>query len=121
MVAKYVLQVNGVDLTDLVERNSYSTSLTNVTSARITTLDGVDHVTLIRQKGVLRCRLNPQTAAETKLVMDALRVLPAEVYYHCIQRNANVYANMMVDGMSGDYLAKIGDWIQTGTLTFTEL
>ena len=57
MVHKYTLIINGFDCTDMVERDSYSTSLFPVTVPMITTMDGVDHTRIIRYKARLNvCR-----------------------------------------------------------------
>ena len=86
-IHKFPLVVNGVDLTDMVERDSYETTIDPVIGASVTTMDGVDHVAVIRYKGEIRVSLNPKTEAEVQTAMAALMVQPMEVYYHCLQRN----------------------------------
>ena len=79
MAHKYTLTVNGFDLTDMVERDSYSTSLFPVTTPMITTMDGIDHTRLIRHKARVQVTLNPQTAEQTALLTAALMTSPMTV------------------------------------------
>lgn len=93
-MVKYVLEINGKDFSSLVERDSYNTGLIPVTTEPVTTLDGIDHVALIRTKGILTVNLNPQTATDTAELFNELLKWPLQVKYHCLQRNLDVYAAM---------------------------
>lgn len=125
MAFKYTLIVNGFDLTDMVERDSYSTSLFPVAVPTITTMDGVDHTRIIRHKARLNVSLNPQTAEQSALLTAALMVSPMTVQFHCLQRNQDITAKMILDEISADYLSRclaLGQkWFQIDDLTFTEL
>lgn len=125
MAHKYTLTVNGFDLTDMVERDSYSTSLFPVTTPIITTMDGIDHTRLIRHKARVQVSLNPQTAEQTALLTAALMTSPMTVQFHCLQRNMDVTATMIIDEISADYLSRclaLGQkWMELDDLTFTEL
>lgn len=125
MVHKYTLIINGFDCTDMVERDSYSTSLFPVAVPMITTMDGVDHTRIIRYKARLHVSLNPQTAEQGALLTAALMDSPMTVQFHCLQRNDDYTAKMILDEISADYLSRclaLGQkWIQPDDLTFTEL
>ena len=125
MVHKYTLIINGFDCTDMVERDSYSTSLFPVTVPMITTMDGVDHTRIIRYKARLNVSLNPQTAEQAALLTSALMDSPITVQFHCLQRNEDITAKMILDEISADYLSRClaygQKWIQPDDLTFTEL
>ena len=125
MAHKYTLIVNGFDLTDMVERDSYSTSLEPVAVPIITTMDGIDHTRIIRYRSRLQVSLNPQTAEQSALLTNALMISPMSVQFHCLQRNTTVTANMIIDEISADYLSRClaygKKWYQLDDLTFTEL
>lgn len=118
-------KVNNTDYSGYIERDSYSTSVIPVYSETITTLDGVDHKTLKRLKGRLSVGLNPQNAANTALICADLLSSPVEVQYHCLQRNLDITANMVVDTVSADFLSRClfrgENWNQTQSITLTEL
>mgnify|MGYP007057775848 FL=1 len=75
----YTLTINGVDFTAMVERDSYQTDTVPIYTERITTMDGVDHVALLRNKSTLTFEFNPQTTAQTKTACDALLMESIEV------------------------------------------
>lgn len=125
MAIKYTLIINGFDATEMVERDSYSTSLFPVSVPMITTMDGVDHTRIIRYKARLNVSLNPQTAEQAAALTAALMVSPMEVQFHCLQRDTDITAKMILDEISADYLSRClafgKKWIQPDDLTFTEL
>ena len=122
---KYTLIVNGVDIADFVERDSYRTTLYPVFSEAVQTLDGVGHTALLRKKGELSARFNPRTAADTAIICAALLNAPCEVQYHCLQRNADVTALMTIDSVSALYLSRClycrQKWNDIDSITLTEL
>ena len=103
---KYTFIVNGNDYTWLVERDSYRTAVTPVYGETIQTLDGVGHTALLRVKGSLTVKLNPQTAAQTAAICADLLNAPCEVQYKCLQRNVNVTALMVLDVVSAMFLSR---------------
>lgn len=125
MVTKYPLEINGVDFSHMVERDSYVTSIHVVYSDTITTMDGVDHVAAIRNRGVLTVKFNPQTSANTAKLCTALLKCPLQVRYHCLQRDMDVYATMIIDSVSSQYLSRVlymgQKWNETKSITFKEL
>ncbi|MCI7638217.1 MAG: hypothetical protein MSS60_00095 [Clostridiales bacterium] len=122
---KYKIEVNGVDITDAVEIDSYQTAYNPVYGETITTMDGVDHVVLLRRRGSVSFALNPQTEKMTERICSAFENLPAYVHYHCLQRHADVYANMRLDGLSAQSLGRIkfggAKWVDLGSITLQEL
>ena len=122
---KYTLVVNGADIADFVERDSYRTTLYPVFSEAVQTLDGVGHTALLRKKGELSARFNPRTAADTAIICAALLNAPCEVQYHCLQRNADVTALMTIDSVSALYLSRClycgQKWNDIDSITLTEL
>ena len=109
----------------MVERDSYMTDTVPVFSERITTMDGVDHTALIRNKKTISFEFNPQTAAQTKIACDALSTQPITVYFFNIQSNAYETAEMTIDGQSAQYLSRCLSsglhWNQMQPITLTEL
>lgn len=125
MAAKYPVDINGVSFGQMVECDSYVTSVQKVYSETITTMDGVDHVVVIRTRGTLTVKFNPQTDANTAKLCTALLSSPLQVRYHCLQRNVDVYANMIIDGVTSQYLSRVlymgQKWNETESITFKEL
>lgn len=106
LFTRYTFIVNGNDYTGLVERDSYRTAVTPVYGETIQTLDGVGHTALLRVKGSLTVKLNPQTAAQTAAICADLLNAPCEVQYKCLQRNVNVTALMVLDAVSAMFLSR---------------
>lgn len=124
-IDRYEVEVNGLDISGLVDVTSYHTTMEPVFSDTITTIDGVDHVAVLRLRGTLTFAFNSLTAAQTAAVSQALLTLPATVRYHCLQRKASVVATMRLNGVSAQALARIrfggAQWNEVGEITFTEL
>lgn len=121
----YTLTINGVDFASMIERDSYSTGRVPVFSETVTTMDGVDHVALVRHKGTIRFEFNPQTAAQTATAFQALMTQPCTVYYFCLQTNAYRQATMRLSEMSAAYLSRCLArglrWNQIDEIELTEL
>lgn len=121
----YTLTINGVDFTSMVERDSYQTRKIPVYSDSVTTLDGVTHVVLIRNKGEIEFDFNPQNAEKTAEACSALLMMPCEVYYFDLLTQDYVYANMVIDQQSAQYLSRClyrGEkWNQMESIVLTEL
>lgn len=124
-IDRYEVEVNGLDISGLVDITSYNTTMEPVYSDTITTIDGVDHVAVLRLRGTLTFAFNSLTAAQTAAVSQALLALPATVRYRCLQRHAVVLATMRLSGLSAQALARIrfggAQWNEVGEITFTEL
>lgn len=121
----FTLTINGVDFTGMVERDSYSTGRIPVFSETVTTMDGVDHVALVRHKGTIRFEFNPQTTTQTAVACNALMSQPCAVYYYDLQTNAYRTATMRLDEMSAEYLSRCLSrglrWNQMDEIELTEL
>ena len=122
---RQLFRVNGVDFSRFVERDSYATALEPVYAETIQTMDGVNHTALLRTRGSIRLRFNPQTDSDTAARWSALLAAPCEVQYRCLQRDVDVTALMVVDTISAQYLSRclyLGDeWNQIESITLTEL
>ena len=109
----------------MVERDSYKTDTVPVFSERFTTMNGVDHTALIRNKKTIAFEFNPQTAAQTKIACDALSIQPITVYFFDLQANDYGTAKMTLDGQSAQYLSRCLSqglkWNQMDPITLTEL
>lgn len=121
----YTLTINGVDFTSMIDRDSYQTSRIPIYSERITTIDGVDHIVMLRNKSALSFSLNPQTAAQTKAAYNALIQQPCEVYFFNLQTQEYQSAYMITDRQTAEYLSRCLykglKWNQIGPVTFEEL
>lgn len=122
---RHLFRVNGVDFSRFVERDSYATALEPVYAETIQTMDGVNHTALLRTRGSIRLRFNPQTDSDTAALCSALLAAPCEVQYRCLQRDVDVTALMCVDTISAQFLSRclyLGDeWNQMESITLTEL
>lgn len=125
MAAKYPVVINGEDFGQMVECDSYETSVQVVYSEVVTTMDGVDHTKQLRLRGVFSAAFNPQTAANTAKLCKALLASPVQVQYHCLQRDEDVSAKMIVDSVTSQYLARVlcggKKWNETRPITLKEL
>lgn len=121
----YTLTINGTDFTGMIERDSYSTKKVAVFSEAVVTMDGVTHLSLIRNKAEISFKLNPQTASDTATASAALLSMPCEVYYFNLQDQQYEYANAVIDAQSATYLSRClqGNlrWNQIDAVTLTEL
>lgn len=124
MATEYPFEINGVDFRRMVERDSYQTGLIPVYTDTITTMDGVDHDELIRWRGKVSVKINPQTAEDAAAFCAELMKPHVTLLYHCQQRNASVYAKMRMDALSSIHLSRcrhLGKkWVEPETFTFTE-
>ena len=59
MASNYTVIVNGEDITSMIEVDSYSTALVPVYGGSVTTMDGVEHVSVLRNRGKLSFSVNP--------------------------------------------------------------
>ena len=119
----YTFEINDVDFAPLVKKYSYSTDRIPVESQRVTTMDGVDHVAVIRYRGVLTLQINPQDETTFKTFCEAVAAGVLKVKYRCLQTETDVTQYMTVSGMPGalaiqNASRKVIDGL---TLTFTEL
>ena len=123
MSVPYTFTVNGHSYASMVKRYSYQTDRIPVESERITTMDGIDHVAVIRYRGILRVEINPQTEADFKSFCDDIAGGILQVGYHCLQTKTDVLQNMTVTGMPGALAIMNSDrkLINGLSLTFTEL
>lgn len=125
MAGKYPLKINGVDITNMVEIDSYSTAVIPVYGDAVTTMDGVDHVAVIRYKGEVSFAANPLTDTQTVTLCNALMPGVVEVQYHCLQRNAEIIATMRLDRISSQHLGRVRyggrNWNELPAITLTEL
>lgn len=119
------LTINGVDFKPFIRWDSYSTRKIPVYSQTVTTIDGVEHKTLIRNRGELSFSLNPQNATNTLALASALLTQPCTVNYFSLQTQQYEGAIMALDGQSAEYLVRCkfqGEkWNKFDSITLTEL
>lgn len=115
--------INGVDFSDLLQTYGYSTAYTPVYSQAVQTMDGYEHVGVLRYRGSLTVNLKPLTGNQLKSLTNALSITVPSVFYTCLQRNMTVHANMRLDTVSAELVLKNASRMLYGNtqLTFTEL
>lgn len=122
-MTEYTFKVNGVNFAQLVNKYAYQTDTVPVESNRVRTMDGVDHVVVLRHKGVLRVGINPADSAAFVNFCAELQKSPVEVEYTSLQHNADVVKTMTVSGMPISFGLKNANRtiLDKLELTFTEL
>lgn len=125
-MVNYPFELDDVDFSHMVERDSYSTELEPVFSSETVTMDKTIHKRLVRNRGYVTVGLNPQTAADTAALCNALLKCPIMVKYHCLQRHMDVYAQMALDNtLTASYLSRClyrGEkWNEVKSITLMEL
>lgn len=125
MASKYPVIMGGVDITAMIEVDSYETALIPVYGGSVTTMDGVEHTSVIREKGFLKFAVNPMTDVQTKKLNDAMKNSITEVQYHCTQRNTTVIATMKIDRPAARHMGRVhyggAKWNKLSEITMTEL
>lgn len=106
MACDYTVQINGVDITRMIERDSYSVEQIPVKSRTIITIDGVTHQAVLRIRHRLTLGLNPQSAAETASLTAAMQIRPCEVYYFDLHDNLYRYGTFLPDDMEAIYQSR---------------
>ena len=125
MASNYTVIIGGVDITAMIEVDSYSTELVPVYGGSVTTMDGVEHVSVLRKRGKLNFSVNPLTDTQTAKLTDALHTSVVEVQYHCLQRNTTIIATMRIDGLTAQHLGRVRyagrSWNEIAGISLTEL
>lgn len=115
----------GVDLAPYVERDSYTTAVQPVFTETVTTMDGVDHDKLLRLRGSVTVKLNPQSVGNAAKISAALLGHPVEVEYFCLQRQAVVVASMRAPAQTAQFLSRClaggQQWSQAESITLEEM
>lgn len=121
----YTLKINDVDFTSAIERDSYNTTIIPVYSDSVRTMDGITHITLLRNKSEIEFEINPQNSVSTRALCIALLSMPCSVYFFDLQAQNYRFANMTVDNYTAEYLSRClyrGEkWNQLSKITLTEL
>ena len=115
--------IDGVDFSSYLTKYGYSTQYTPVFSNSVQTIDGVEHVAVVRYRGALTVTIRPLTGDEWAILSSALANGILTVEYTCIQRNTDVEAQMRLDDMSANTVLINASRTLFGDtrLTFTEL
>lgn len=119
----FPFSVNGVDFSALVHKRGYKTNRVPVYSPKVTTLDGRDHFTQIRTKGVLTVTLNPAEKSKMLALTEELQTMPVRVRYHSFQTGMTETETMVVQDMSLALLLSAAgkDWLGGVELTFEQM
>lgn len=123
-MTRNVLEINGVDFSDIVEKNSYHTERTPITQS-VTTIDGVEHIAIIREVDSLSFKTNPLTQDRYKTLCDQMRNGFCTVRYTHLQVGAVLVEQMKYDAATAGYLADCKylnkKWVQPGPIQFIQL
>lgn len=125
MVSKYPLIMGGIDVTAMVAADSFETTLVPVVGGSVTTMDGVTHEAIIREKSHIKFAVNHLTEAQTQKLNAALKNGITEVQFRCMQRNANFIATMKADKPTARHMDRVkyggAKWNELSEITLTEL
>lgn len=121
----YRFKASGVDLAPYVERDGYTTAVTPVFTDDVTTMDGVAHCSLLRTRGSVTVKLNPQDASSAATICAALLQHPVQVEYFCLQRQDVVVANMRTPTQTAQFLSRClaggQRWTQAKNIVLEEM
>lgn len=123
-MTKLPFTINGEDFSDIVHKYGYATDTIPIYSRVITTMDQVDHQSLVRMRGALNIRTNPVQADRAAAFCSALKSLPAKVTYYSFQSGQLVEQTMRLMGSLPLSLALWnGDtkWLDGLSLTLEQL
>ena len=118
-----IFKINDVDFSGLLQAYGYATARIPVYSQAVQTMDGIEHVGILRYRGSLKVKLKPLTGAELQSLNNALSTGVPVVQYTCLERNTTVMANMRLHNVSAELVLKNASRMLYGgtELTFTEL
>ena len=116
-------EVNGHDCSDLIQKYGYATSYVPVYTQSVQTMDGVEHVGILRYRGTLTVTLKPLTGTQLNNFTNYLGSGVPSIRYQCLQRNTVVLANMKLDPVSADLVLQNASHTFYGDtqITFTQL
>lgn len=122
-MTKFTFKVNGVDFSDIVSKYGYSTERVAVYGKTVTTLDGVDHVKLLRSRGCLTIKINPVGADRMAEFCNALATLPVEIKYHSFQLGTDVSETMRLSNVSASFVldTPAKKWVDGASVKFEQL
>lgn len=122
-MTRFKFTVNGIDFSDIVHKYGYTTDRVPVYGPTVTTIDGVDHLRLIRTKGMLKVPLNPNSESRVAAFCAELQKLPADVEYHSFQAGVDVSETMKLTSMSAEFVlgTPSTNWVAGTTITFEQL
>ena len=122
---KYSTIINGVDISEFIENDSYKTSVSNIMSRTITTIGGVDYAAKLRERYTVRFKLRAISAENLAMVSALILDAPIEFYGRILQKNANVSAMMIPDAITSQYLSEFVyggiDWNNSEEIVLTSM
>lgn len=125
MANKYNVKVNDLDLTNMIDAETYETAWIPVFGPSVTTMDGVEHTVVIRHRGQVAFGFNAMVDTRAAALAKVFDPAIVTVEYHCMQRNATVTAQMRMDGISAKNLSQVKlcgrKWHELGSITLTEM
>lgn len=125
MAYKYPVKISGTDITGFIVPGSYTTNLIPVYSEAVTTMDGIDHVSLIRVKHSISFSLNPVPDDRMDPLFALLRSGTVSVEYVPLDSGTAQIGTFRLDEMSVSYLYGVvcqgKRWNSIQPLTLVEL
>lgn len=96
MNISYTFKINGTDYSTSVKPYSYTTEYIPVSASRsVTTMDGVEHVKVIRWKGAVHVALKPMTEAQLATLIASFATSAAvQIQYTNLQTNTVITETM---------------------------
>ena len=120
-----VFTIGSSDYSSYVRSGSdnYQTTRKAIFGAQYTDLDGVDHMTLLRYRDVLKINLKAMSPTDAAAIMTSLASQPVSVTFFCLQTMTTTTESMTVsDSTLSDALKRSnGHWVQQSSITFTQV
>lgn len=120
-----VFTIGSTDFKSYIRSGSdnYQTTRKPIFGAKYTDLDGVDHMTLLRYRDVLKVNLKAMSPTNAAAIMASLAAQPVSVTFFCFQTMTTTTESMTVsDSTLSDALKRSdGHWVQQSSITFTQV
>lgn len=120
-----IFKIGSVSYSSYVRSGSdnYQTTRKAIFGAKYTDLDGVDHMTLLRYRDVLKVNLKAMSPTNAAAIMASLAAQPVSVTFFCFQTMTTTTESMTVsDSTLSDALKRSdGHWVQQSSITFTQV
>lgn len=118
MNSPYTLTINGVDFSTYIKPYSYSTEYMPVEGGSVTTMDGVDHIAIVRWKGAVHAELKPLTEQSLATLVTAITGVGAvTIQYSNLQRNSVITESMKPSKQTATMVLKNSDYRYVGDIT----
>ena len=119
----YTFKINEVDFSDIITKYGYQTAYEPIYSDIVTTLDKVDHTSIVRWKSGLTIPVRPLERVRLMQLTAALTAGIPFITFTSLQRGEDLTAYMKMDDYTSELVLQNASRLLLGgtQLTFVEL